>query len=177
MNRSIIVGIIVLLAGLAVGWFVLQGAPGQGEQNPEPSQAPEALISPGPDGVDVPDQESAGVGQVMEKGGIAVSSTPAAAQTAPVATSTVGYTDNGFVPNTVTVLVGTTVQFANQSSTGMWVASAVHPTHQLLPGFDQLQSVARGGVYDYTFTKVGTWKYHNHVNATDTGTVVVTGAQ
>jgi hypothetical protein len=56
----------------------------------------------------------------------------------------------------------------------MWVASAVHPTHQLLPGFDQLASVAKGGTYEYSFAKVGTWKYHNHMKPTDFGGVVVT---
>ena len=56
----------------------------------------------------------------------------------------------------------------------MWVASAVHPTHQLLPGFDRAQKRVSGGTYDYAFVKVGTWKYHNHVNPSDTGAVVVT---
>ena len=105
-------------------------------------------------------------GEAIEKGGVSA-----------VATSSVQYGDSGFTPNTVSVKAGTTVRFSNQSSRGMWVASAVHPTHQLLPGFDQLQSVGKGGTYEYTFAKVGTWKYHNHVNATDTGTVVVTGGE
>jgi hypothetical protein len=56
----------------------------------------------------------------------------------------------------------------------MWVASAVHPTHLLLPGFDELKSTGKGGTYEYTFVKVGTWQYHNHVNPSDTGSVVVT---
>ncbi|OGG24160.1 hypothetical protein A3A79_03135 [Candidatus Gottesmanbacteria bacterium RIFCSPLOWO2_01_FULL_43_11b] len=88
--------------------------------------------------------------------------------------STVTYTDTGYSPKEITVKQGTTVTFVNQSSGGMWTASAIHPTHQLLPGFDQLESVSKGGMYEYTFEKVGTWKYHNHVKATDTGTVVVT---
>ncbi len=88
--------------------------------------------------------------------------------------TSISYGTGGFTPATVTVKVGTTVRFANDGSAQMWVASAVHPTHQVLPGFDQLTSVGNGGSYEYTFTKVGTWKYHNHVNPSETGTVIVT---
>jgi plastocyanin len=88
--------------------------------------------------------------------------------------TTVRYTDQGFQPFTVTVKIGTQVTFVNESASGMWVASAVHPTHQLLPGFDQLKSVSRGGSYTYTFEKVGTWQYHNHVTPERTGVIVVT---
>lgn len=87
--------------------------------------------------------------------------------------NTVTYTNNGFVPSRITVKKGTTVSFVNDSAKNMWVASDVHPTHQLLPGFDQLKSVARGGKYDYTFAKIGTWKYHNHQFPADGGYVVV----
>lgn len=162
MNRNIIIGIIVLLVGVTVGWFVLQGG-APGTQQPSGETTPPAQQMPVTPGVTEMVVIETSPGPAMDKGGV-----PA------VATTTVQYTDSGFGPNTITVKQGTTVRFTNQSSRGMWVASAVHPTHQLLPGFDQLQSVSKGGSYDYTFTKVGTWKYHNHVNATDTGTVVVT---
>ena len=160
MNRNILIGIIVLLVGVAVGWFVLQGGQQPQEQGTPTPPSQQMLVTPGVTEMVVVETSP---GPAMEKGGV-----PA------VATSTVAYTDSGFTPNTITVKQGTTVRFTNQSSRGMWVASAVHPTHQLLPGFDQLASVAKGGTYDYTFAKVGTWKYHNHVNATDTATVVVT---
>jgi len=164
MNRKVLVGIIVLLAGLAVGWFVLQGAPGQtlpaAVPTPTVSQAGTSLPQDNTSGI--PDVSPA-AGETMEKGGAPV-----------IAASAVAYTDSGFTPNTVTVKAGTAVRFTNQSNRGMWVASGVHPTHQLLPGFDQLKSVAKGGTYDYTFAEVGKWQYHNHVNATDLGYVVVT---
>lgn len=161
MSRSMVIGIIVLLIGLAVGWFVLGGGT-PGTKQPTSESTPLSQQMPVTPGVTEMVVETS-PGPAMEKGGV-----PA------VATTTVQYTDSGFGPNTITVKQGTTVRFTNQSSRGMWVASAVHPTHQLLPGFDELESVGKGGTYDYTFAKVGTWKYHNHVNATDTGTVVVT---
>ncbi len=86
----------------------------------------------------------------------------------------VDYTDSGFAPKSVTVKVKTAVIWTNNSGGLMWVASAPHPQHTDLPGFDQLKSVGKGETYSYTFTKVGSWKYHNHVSPKDFGTVVVT---
>ena len=100
-------------------------------------------------------------GEELDKGGVA-------------SRTVVTYTDTGFAPKTVTVKQGSMVTFVNESGKSMWVASALHPTHQLLPGFVQLKNVPRGGTYEYTFEKVGTWKYHNHVVASDTGSVTVT---
>lgn len=148
MNTKLVVGLLVVVAGLGLGWYVLKGS--YQPSTPEETSVI-STIPPAPEGT----------GAGMEKGGV-------------ITKVTVTYTDSGYTPATVTVKKGTTVTWVNQSSGGMWTASAVHPTHQLLPGFDQLKSVAKGGTYDYTFTKVGTWKYHNHVNASDTGTVVVT---
>ena len=88
-------------------------------------------------------------------------------------TTSLSYTDTGFVPKTITVSVGTKIMWKNTGDKPMWVASAVHPTHQELPGFDQLTSMGKGGGYAYTFTQKGTWKYHNHVFPADTGIVVV----
>lgn len=87
----------------------------------------------------------------------------------------VEYTTDGFLPKSVTVKNGETVKFVNQSGSPMSVASDPHPTHTILPELDQYKSDARGkDEYEFTFTKVGSWGYHNHMNATDKGTVVVT---
>lgn len=86
---------------------------------------------------------------------------------------TITYKDGVFTPSTVTIKKDTTVKFVNGGNDQMWVASAPHPQHTNLPGFDQLKAVGRGESYEYTFIKVGSWKYHNHVNPTAFGTVVV----
>jgi plastocyanin len=164
MNK-VVLGVIVLVAGLLVGWYVLSsgGQPAPGTAKPTPTGArtsPTTSTSGGLlRGTSGTPAESAAGG--VEKGG-------------DVSRSVVAYTDTGFSPSPLTVNVGTKVAFVNESTKGMWVASAVHPTHQLLPGFDQLKSVTKGGTYEYTFVKVGTWKYHNHVAPGDTGSVVVT---
>ena len=84
------------------------------------------------------------------------------------------YTDAGFSPANLTVKVGDTVTFKNQSSADMWVASAMHPTHSVYNGttlqqhcpdpenndFDQCQSGGAGTSWSFTFTKAGSFGYH-----------------
>ncbi len=150
MNSKVLVGLVVLLVGVGAGWYFLRGGKPAPETITPPTASPTTL------GTEPP---ATGSNSEGDKG---------------FERLTVAYTDTGFASKTVTVKKGTNVTFSNSSSKGMWVASALHPTHQLLPGFDQLKSVAVGGTYEYTFVKVGTWKYHNHVAPADTGTVVVT---
>src|SRR3990167_6602908 len=82
------------------------------------------------------------------------------------------YSDTGFTPASITVKVGDTVTFKNSSSKSMQVASAPHPTHTAYPEFDAKVGTENGGTYMFTFTKTGTWKYHNHLNSSNFGTVV-----
>lgn len=86
---------------------------------------------------------------------------------------TVQYTNNGFQPKKLTVPVGTMVEFVNQSDAKMWVASNVHPGHELLPTFDQFKAVEKGQTYMYTFNKKGAWPYHDHENPALEGIITV----
>lgn len=86
---------------------------------------------------------------------------------------TVEYSSQGFSPQTVTIKSGMTVTWTNKNADGMWVASDPHPTHTDYPGFDALKSIPTDGTYSFTFTKTGTWGYHNHLNPSQKGTVIV----
>ena len=83
------------------------------------------------------------------------------------------YRDSGFSPAQISVKLGESVTWINQSGKSMWVASADHPEHKQYPGFDQLQAVENGGQYSFNFQKEGSWNYHNHSNPVHTGIVVV----
>lgn len=110
---------------------------------------------------------------------------PAGEQGAVPAATVVTYTDAGFSPKTVTVPVGTTVRFVNNSTRSMWVGSDDHPAHTKYDGttlrdhcasktsFDQCAGEPAGTSYEFTFTKAGSFGYHNHTRANDGGTVVV----
>lgn len=86
---------------------------------------------------------------------------------------TVRYTNTGFQPANLTVPVGTMVDFINQSDKEMWVASNVHPGHEILPTFDQFKGLAKGQNYMYTFDQKGTWAYHDHINPALEGVITV----
>lgn len=146
MNKVLIAVIVIVLGGVAGWYFFRSGGKLSG------MQIGTEQVSPAPTGFIDEDVSIEGV----------------------MGTATVIYTDSGYTPNMITVKKGTTVTFKNNSTGEMWTASGVHPTHQLLPGFDEMKSVANGGTYEYTFTKVGKWQYHNHVNASDQGYVIVT---
>ena len=90
-------------------------------------------------------------------------------------TATVVYTDAGFSPQTLTIAQGGSVTFINQTTAGkMSVASDEHPAHTIYPEFDQYKTSARGQKeFTFTFTKSGTWNYHDHIKANFGGTVIV----
>jgi len=93
----------------------------------------------------------------------------------------VTYTDSGYSPSILKIKKGETVIFKNQSSRAMWTASAVHPTHRVYPTsggclgstFDACAGIQPGNSWSFNFDIVGSWKYHNHLNPGDTGTIVV----
>lgn len=158
MNRNPIAIIIILVVVIAGGWYLFSGAPAK-ESGAE----------------DVSSQMPAGDGTVPET-------------IVENAGATVTYTDAGYSPAEVTIPLGGTVTFVNQSSKNMWVASAMHPDHVVYSGtklsehcpdtagtaFDQCRGDTPGSSYSFTFTKVGEWRYHDHIDATKFGKVIVT---
>jgi len=85
----------------------------------------------------------------------------------------VSFTGDGFEPSVVTVKAGQSVTFVNETDGDFWPASAVHPTHQELPGFDALRPFGPGQTYSFTFEELGSWNYHDHLSPRMTGTVTV----
>jgi len=101
--------------------------------------------------------------------------------------TTITYTEDGFDPGIVTIAKGETVRFVNESGVSFWPASAMHPTHTVYPGsdielcataeavglFDACGHVASGESWSFTFDEDGEWGYHDHLNASHFGKVVV----
>lgn len=100
-------------------------------------------------------------------------------------TETVVYNGSDFTPKDVVVKKGGTITFVNQSDKKMWVASAMHPTHDAYDGtareahcpnvsniaFDQC--MGEEGDYSFMFDKAGNWNYHDHLMLGATGRVMV----
>ena len=93
------------------------------------------------------------------------------------------YTNKGFSTTSITVASGTRIRFLNKSSETEWPASGIHPTHTLYPekessdclgsSFDSCESLMPGEFFDFTFYYTGTWPFHDHLHAYDTGEIVV----
>lgn len=74
-------------------------------------------------------------------------------------------TDQGFLPQKLTVKIGDTVTFVNKSSSAIWPAAGPHPSHAICPGFDALSAVTPNNTYAHTFTKATTCPFHDHLHA------------
>ena len=97
------------------------------------------------------------------------------------------FTDSGYSPSELTIKAGDTVVFKNNSTQGMWTASAIHPSHMVYGGtslqehcpdlenndFDQCKSAQPGELWSFTFSKTGAFGYHNHVNISHLGKIIV----
>ena len=77
-----------------------------------------------------------------------------------------------FSPNDITVKVGARVVWINKSGENATVNSADHPTHQVYPRLN-LGEFGSGSSVQLVFDETGTYSYHNHLNASQTGTVTV----
>jgi plastocyanin len=116
------------------------------------------------------------------------SSNASTGTTTPVITN-VTYDGSSFLPSSVTIPEGGTVTWTSTAG-GMWIASNPHPIHNgydgttvqehCAPGYTgaaPFDECAPGTTWSFTFTKVGTWGYHNHLSAGVKGTVTVIATQ
>jgi len=95
----------------------------------------------------------------------------------------VTYSNDGFSPQEITINKGESVTFINESGRGMWIASALHPTHKNYPiksdsdclgsSFDQCQNSEPGATWSFTFNVEGEHGFHNHIRANHFGKVIV----
>lgn len=160
MNGKLIGGILVVVVVIAGSWYLFSGKTASAPVTNSQVTLPEVT-------------------------------TAAATTTSPTTTAiTITYSDSGFSPKSISIAVGTSVTFVNKSSERMWVASDPHPSHTAYDGtsrsqhcvagytgpipLDECAAAAADGSYSFTFTKVGTWGYHNHAHDELSGTVVVT---
>ena len=172
MSKNTIIGIVVVIIILVVGGFILsqKGTTGTEVVAPTPvTPTPPITQPPAP----APTTSRTLIGFPAPQ------------------TYVITYTDSGFSPKTITINLGDTVTFKNQSSDDFWPASAVHPTHTVYPGsgiqkcgtaaantiFDACGHVKPGASWSVTFTNKGSWGYHDHLNAGRWGTMVVSSVE
>lgn len=102
------------------------------------------------------------------------SSTPAdtGSEEASSEATVITYTNSGFSPKVITVTSGTTVTIKNESSRNMQFDSDPHPAHTTNEELN-VEDVAPGQSQTFVVKRTGTFGYHNHLNASQTGTIIV----
>ena len=146
MKKAIIA--VIILAVLVGGAFALMS--GSDKTDTPQIETTTPVISPNTDANDTSDSPN----------------TPTSSEV------TITYSGNSFSPATLTVKAGTTVTIVNESSSQMQFSSNDHPVHSDNP---ELNAAAIGAGQSTTITpsSTGTWGYHDHLNESVTGTLVV----
>jgi plastocyanin len=173
-NKAIILALLILIV-LVGGYFIFAGKKQQPSLPSSETINPPSTVPPS-----TPEEPSSDKPSPQPSGS-QDTSVPQAKE------NVITYTDSGYSPKTLTVKSGETVTFKNESSSSMWPASAVHPSHRVYSGtslsehcpdingtaFDACKGYLPGQTWSFKFDKVGSWKYHDHLNPTHTGTIEV----
>lgn len=147
-----------------------------------PSVPPASVTSEQPVSAQAPVEERESVKELVEPSAAPVPvSAGGPTEVVPSAQHIVQYDGLAFSPNMITIKKGETVTFINNGKNPMWVASAMHPTHTVYPAkggclgstFDACRGYGAGSSWEFTFDEVGSWGYHDHLNASAWGKVVV----
>ena len=96
------------------------------------------------------------------------------ASAVPADAVTVKITDQGFVPQEITIKQGEKITWINLTKDYVWPASDPHPTHTNYPEFDPQLPMKPNQAWSFAFVKTGNWGYHNHLFPSERGTVHVT---
>lgn len=182
MNKKYITIVIIVILVAFGGYFVLQNNSETESVDQETTE--EELGNDGSLIMKVPYNEDGvfdGNSDVEEMIVIDEQTTPP--QKEPAQQLVVTYVSSGFDPKSITIEKGQTVVWFNENNRDMWVASAFHPTHSSYPEktendcigstFDACERIPSGQSWNFTFNNAGTWKYHNHLNPSQTGEIVV----
>jgi plastocyanin len=87
-------------------------------------------------------------------------------------TAVIQLTSTGFVPATLSVKVGTPITWRNTDAAPHRVASNPYPQDSTIPGLHSMNLVS-GSSYTYTPPTVGVIHYHDDLNPTHNGTIMV----
>jgi len=145
MSRNTTTWLVVVVLVILAGWYFIQS------QKPQPVPTPAPQASPE---VSAPATESAAPTEAMEENIVKISS-------------------SGFSPQNITIAVGESVTWLNEDTENHQIQSAVHPTHRLYPPLNTVGLLKPGEKKSLSFPTAGTYKYHDHLNPSLTGSVTV----
>lgn len=98
--------------------------------------------------------------------------TPSPTESKKTSGVTIEVTANGFSPSSVTVKTGTQIIWINKTDSMVTVNSDPHPVHNLYPQLN-LGRFGPNESVSVTLDKPGTYTYHNHLDPSMTGIIIV----
>lgn len=144
-SRNVIIVVVVLAVMASVWWYIS-------------SQRPQNTLTPVP----TPTVE------------LAPTQSPEATETASQpAQAVITILSSGFSPKDMKIKAGETVTWMNNDSENHQVNSVVHPTHQVYPPLNTVGLLKANEQKSLSFPDKGTYRYHDHLNPSSTGSVVV----
>lgn len=147
MSRNAVLAIAVVLLLIVGGWLLLR--PQQPASTTQPQVTPDPVLT-----------ESAAPATATSEASVTQEE------------NKVTITDAGFSPKEITIKAGESVVWMNEGTVDHTVNSVVHPTHLLYPPLN-LNTIKPGEQKSLIFPDAGTYKYHDHLNPSLTGSVTV----
>ncbi len=144
MSKNVWIAAAVVVVLVIAGWFLTR---------PKPAAAPE-------------------VSQPTPAPTTAQSISPSASPSANTSKNLVTISSSGFAPKAITIKVCGSVTWKNADSENHTVNSAPHPTHTAYPPLN-LGLIKPGEEKFLAFPTAGTYKYHDHLNPSLTGSITV----
>ena len=89
---------------------------------------------------------------------------------------TVTYTNTGFTPFSVTLKKGGTLIWKNDANDQVQIGVNPHPVHtgnRAITNGEFTLDLNPGGTKTLTINDTGTFSYHNHLDPTESGTIIV----
>ena len=149
MSKNVVIVLVVIIVLALAGWYFLKPQQLSAPQTPtDVTSTPTPTQSPTATEDAMMEKE-----QVMEK-------------------NTVQITSAGFSPKSISIKVGESVTWMNSDSQKHTVNSIPHPVHTDYQPLN-LGVIQPDNQKSLTFDKVGTYKYHDHLNPSLTGAVTV----
>lgn len=147
MSRNTVIGLVAVLVLGFIGWSIL------GSQKSTTTTSPAQTTTPTSTQTSEP---SATEGAIMKETGATV----------------VKITSAGFVPQNIIIKKGQSVTWVNEDIENHTVNSAPHPTHTTYSRLN-IGAIKPGDQAPLSFTDAGSYKYHDHLNPSLTGSVTV----
>lgn len=143
-NKSkLVIGIILVLIGVGLVVWVLMSR-----------QAEAPAVTPSSSASETEDSEPAGTDEE------------------PLEEATITFTNDGFTPSRLTVKKGATITVRNEATAPVQFSSDSHPTHSDNPEMN-LTTLTNGQSASFTANEVGEWGFHDHVDHSKTGMLIV----